>query len=120
MNNTLTISLNNLRFFAYHGLYAEEKKIGAEFEMNLEVSYHPAEKITALDETINYERLYQLLKEEMRKPRELLETLVMEIAQTVHSSFPLIKKIDISVTKLQVPIAGFTGNVAVKYSNTYD
>lgn len=120
MNETITIKLNQLRFFAYHGLYPEEKKIGAEFEVNLEISYSPPEKITALDETVNYEKIYELLKSEMQKPRELLETLVMEVTQVIHLSFPSIKKTDISITKLQVPIVGFNGNVSVKYSKTYD
>ena len=119
MNNNLTISLNKLHFFAYHGLYAEEKKIGAEFEVNLSVSFQPEEKVTALDETVNYQKLYSLLKAEMKKPRELLETLVMEIVQAIHLSFSTIKKVEISITKLRVPVVGFTGNVTVKYSKEY-
>ncbi|HWC52651.1 MAG TPA: dihydroneopterin aldolase [Chitinophagaceae bacterium] len=119
MNNTITIKLNKLLFFAYHGLFPEEKKIGAEFEVNLEVSYHPVDKITALEETIDYGKLYQLLKAEMQKPRELLETFVMEVAQIIYLSYPSIKKIELSVTKLQAPIAGFTGNVAVQYSKEF-
>ena len=119
MDNHLTISLNKLRFFAYHGLYAEEKKVGATFEINLSVSFSANDKITDLDETVNYEKLYALLKNEMQKPRELLETLAMEITQAIHLSFPSLKKIEITITKLQVPLVGFTGNVSVKYSKEY-
>jgi dihydroneopterin aldolase len=119
MNNHLTISLNKLHFFAYHGLYSEEKKVGAEFEVSLSVAFQANDKITSLDETVNYEKLYALLKNEMQKPRELLETLVIEITQAIHLSFPAIKKIDISITKLQVPIVGFTGNVSVISSKEY-
>ena len=119
MNNHLAISLNKLRFFAYHGLYAEEKKIGAEYEVNLSVSFEPVDKITALEETVNYQKLYSLLKAEMKEPRELLETLVIEVAQAIHLLFPIIKKVEISITKLQVPISGFTGNVAAKYCKEY-
>ena len=119
MNNNLAISLSKLHFFAYHGLYAEEKKAGAQFEVNLLVSFHPADKITALDETVNYEKLYELLKAEMQNPRDLLETLAMEITQAIHLSFPQVRKIEISIIKLQVPIIGFTGNVCVKYSKEY-
>lgn len=119
MNDTFTISLNHLRFFARHGLYAEEKKIGAEFEVNLSVFFHPADVITDLNDTINYAKLYQLLKEEMQKPRELLEAFVMEVSQAIQLSFPSVKKIELSVSKLQAPIAGFTGNVEVKYSKEF-
>ncbi|MFI5133679.1 MAG: dihydroneopterin aldolase [Chitinophagales bacterium] len=119
MLELIKIELNQLHFFAYHGLYAEEKKIGAEFEVSLEVSFPPADKITALDETVNYEKLYLLLKKEMQKPRDLLETLAMEIVQAMHLSFSQIKKIDIVITKLQVPVIGFTGNVGVRYIKEY-
>ena len=119
MKETITIKLNRLHFFAHHGLYPEEKKVGAEFEVNLFVSFYPSDKITALDETINYEKLYRLLKEEMQKPRELLETFVMEVTQVIHLSFPSVKKIEISISKLQAPIAGFIGNVTVEYSKEF-
>ena len=68
---------------------------------------------------MNYQKLYSLLKAEMKKPRELLETLVMEVVQAIHLSFPAIKKVEISITKLRVPVVGFTGNVTVKYSKEY-
>jgi dihydroneopterin aldolase len=35
----ITIELKQLRFLAYHGLYAEERKTGNEFEINLSVSF---------------------------------------------------------------------------------
>ena len=119
MNNVFTISLTGLRFFAYHGLYPEEKKLGAEFEVNVFVSFLPPDKITGIEETINYVKLFELLKEEMQKPRELLETFLMEITQSIHLSFPSIKKTEISITKLQAPIVGFKGDITVKYSKEF-
>lgn len=119
MNDTLTISLTHLRFLAYHGLYAEEKKIGAEFEVNLFASFNPTGAINDLHDSINYTSLYQLLKKEMQKPRELLETFLIEVSEIIHSTYPSVKKIEFSITKLQAPIAGFQGNVVVKYSKEY-
>ncbi|MBS1620309.1 MAG: dihydroneopterin aldolase [Bacteroidetes bacterium] len=115
----ITIQLNRLHFFAYHGLYPEEKKIGAEFDVNLLVSFQPTSVVAELHETINYEKLYFLLKEEMNNPRELLETFVMETAGKIQKTFPYIKKIEISITKLQVPIAGFAGTVSAVFSKEF-
>ena len=116
MQNLLTISLKKLSFFAYHGLYAEERKTGNEFEVNLSVSYLPISgTITDISDTVNYVQLYELLKTEMQKPRDLLETLVMEITEAIHLSFSQIKKVEIAVTKLHPPIPQFTGTVGVKY-----
>ncbi|MEO5945630.1 MAG: dihydroneopterin aldolase [Chitinophagaceae bacterium] len=116
----LSIYLNQVRFFAYHGLFEEEQKTGNEFEVNLAVSYDPgSELIDELSETVNYASLFSILQEEMQKPRELLETFVMEVAELLHKTYPSIKKIEISLSKLNPPIAKFTGRVGVKYSKEF-
>jgi 7,8-dihydroneopterin aldolase/epimerase/oxygenase len=120
MPGLLTIELKHLHFFAFHGLYSEEKKTGNEFEVNLEVSYLPSSgTITDISDTVNYVQLYDLLKAEMQKPRHLLETFVMEVTEQIHDSFSQIKKVEISITKLHAPIAKFTGTVGVSYSKEY-
>jgi len=35
----ITLHLEKLQFFAYHGLYEEEKKLGNEFELNISASF---------------------------------------------------------------------------------
>ena len=120
MISVMTIELKQLRFFAYHGLYEEERKTGNEFEVTLIVTCQPLSgTITDISDTVNYGELYQLLKTEMQKPRDLLETLVMEIAEIIHISFPTVKTIEISVTKLFPPIVKFTGTVGVRYAKEY-
>ena len=42
MPGSITIELKGLRFFAYHGLYAEEQKTGNEFEIDLFVTHQPS------------------------------------------------------------------------------
>ena len=120
MASMISIELKRLRFLAYHGLYAEEKKTGNEFEVNLVVSYEPSSgTITDISDTVNYSALYVLLKKEMQHPRHLLETLVMELAENIHITFPQIRKVEITVTKLHVPITKFAGTAGVKYSKEY-
>jgi len=116
----MTIELKCLRFFAYHGLYAEERMTGNEFEVNLSVSYIPVSgTITHLGDTVNYAVLYELLKTEMQTSRDLLETLVMEITERIHLKFPQVNEMNIEITKLHPPILKFTGTVGVKYSRKY-
>jgi dihydroneopterin aldolase len=120
MPGILTIELKQLHFFAHHGLYAEERKTGNEFEVNLIVSYQSTSgTITDISDTVDYVLLYDLLKAEMQKPRHLLETFVMEVTELIHKEFPQIKKVEISITKLHPPIEKFTGTVGVKYSKEY-
>jgi len=119
MAKLITIELKQLRFFAYHGLYAEERKTGNEFSVDLSVSYLPVGSITDISETVNYVRLYDVLKKEMQNPRHLLETFVMEMTEIIHSHFTQIKRVEIRITKLQPPIAEFTGQVSVTYSKDF-
>lgn len=120
MSSILTISLTQLRFFAYHGVYAEEKKTGNQFEVDLVVSYIPSSGIiTDISDTINYVSLYELVKKEMQQPRGLLETLVMEITEKIHLQYPVVKKIELSIIKSQPPIVGFTGKTGIRFSKEY-
>ncbi len=119
MDGEMHIELRKVRLFGYHGLYPEEKKTGGEFEINLSVSFFPAKKIGSLNDSINYELLFDLLKDEMQKPRELLETLTMDITEKIHEKFMTAKKIKIEIIKLNPPIPGLTGSVAAIYSKEF-
>ena len=62
MSNLLTISLNNVRFRAYHGVYPEERQKGNDFVVNMQVSYVPgAGTIISLDDTIDYAALFEII-----------------------------------------------------------
>jgi dihydroneopterin aldolase len=116
MRAVMTIQLNQLRFIAKHGLYAEELKTGNEFEVSLSVDHIPVEGIiTDLSATVNYVKLYELVKGRMQQPSALLETVAMEITETIFAAFPTVKKTELSIIKLHPPIAGFTGSVGVNY-----
>lgn len=116
----ITVEIRKLRLFAYHGLFPEERKTGNEFEINLAVSYLPQkERIDAIADTVNYARLFQLVKEEFQTPTALLETLAMAITGVIREEFPFVKKISLSIDKLHPPITGFTGQVGVKYEKEY-
>ncbi|TMI61610.1 MAG: dihydroneopterin aldolase [Bacteroidetes bacterium] len=115
----IIVELKNIRFHAFHGLYAEERKSGGDYEFNLAVSLEETQLITELNETVNYVRLHELVKQEMNTPRHLLETLLMEIAEKIHAEFPLVKEIDMSVAKLNPPIVNFIGSTSVTYRKQY-
>jgi dihydroneopterin aldolase len=121
MPGLMTIELKGLHFFAYHGLYAEERKTGNEFEIDLFVTHQPVkDPIKRISETVNYVGLFEILQKEMERPRELLETFVMQVSDIIHEKFPRILKVEISMTKLHPPIPGFTGRVGVQYVKEYE
>src|ERR1051325_9441108 len=114
--NMVKIQLKQLRFFAHHGLYEEERKVSNEFMVDLEVSFESsAVIITKMNETINYIKLYDLIKKHMLQTTDLIETLTMKITDDIHDSYPQVKKVSIAITKKYPPVINFSGNVAVSY-----
>lgn len=116
----ITVELKNIRLFGHHGLYPEERKAGNEFDINLSVGYaSTADTVTELADTINYVRLYEIVKAGMQEPVDLLETLAMQIAEKIKQEYPQVNSIDLSISKLHPPVMQFVGNVAVRFQMTY-
>jgi len=114
------IELKGLQFYSFHGLYAEEKKVGGEFVVDvlakLDSSHH---EVSSIKETVNYAEVFEIIKKEMDQPRELLETLTQSIAKKIHDKFSSIIEIEVRVIKKVPPIAGFNGTVAATYRTTF-
>ncbi len=111
-----SIQLENLVFKSFHGLYPEEKIIGTNFIVNLSVQFvlQNDETIT-IDDTINYEVLFEIVSIHMKKPKELLENLVVNITKDILNRFNQIKQVSISITKKNPPIHEINGDVTVSY-----
>jgi dihydroneopterin aldolase len=114
-NQTMRISLNKLLFVGYHGLYPEEKKLGNNYSVEIDIDFTPKQGvIDQLDQTIDYVHVYAIVKKWMEIPTPLLETLVGKIADDILSSQALANKVFVKITKLHLPISSFEGNVSVK------
>ncbi len=103
-----TISLKGLVFFAYHGYYPEERKIGNRYGVDIVVrtDLSRAAINDRLADTINYETLYAIAKEEMGKPAQLLENLGERIVQQIFSRFGTASHVKIVIRKYNPPIGG--------------
>jgi dihydroneopterin aldolase len=112
---TMRISLNKLLFVGYHGLYPEEKKLGNNYSVEIDIDFNPKQSIIdQLDQTIDYVHVYAIVKKWMEIPTPLLETLLGKIADDILSSQALANKVFVKITKLHLPIPSFEGNVSVK------
>lgn len=116
----ITISLNDLKFKAYHGIHEEEKILGNDYIVDCFVQLaEEASIVQHLDETIDYKALFDLIKEQMDIPTPLLETLCMKTGTLIHEAFPQITSVSISVKKLLPPIKGFVGSSSVTWNKEY-
>ena len=117
MAGSLTIQLNNVRFIAAHGLYAEETQLGNEFEIDVKITFKaPQKELITIEKTVDYVSVYQLIKEVMQVPQGLLENCAIQITDKIQQQFDFIKKTSITIRKINAPITSFTGSVGVTYT----
>lgn len=111
----MTIKLENMRLYGYHGVLPQEKCVGAEFEVDVEICMPPAQGCytdTIID-TINYAEIYKIVNREFNIPSDLLEHVVERIADAISNQWPAICSIKVKLTKLAPPIPGFNGKASV-------
>ncbi len=103
----ITVSVNSAQFFSYHGFYPEEQVLGCRFEVDAEVSFKLNNELNDnLLSTVNYEQLYQIMEEEMKNTRKLIETVAQAIADGIKNKFPFSGRIAVRLRKLNPPLNG--------------
>ena len=100
-------------------MYPEEQRVGNEFEVDVVLNYKaPSDRITSIEQTINYAEVFRMVKECFMERQQLLETIALEIAGRIQEHFPNIEGLTISIKKLTPPITGFIGTVGITYSKS--
>lgn len=116
----LTIHLEKLRFNSFHGIHEEEKILGNEYIVDCQINFHETEEVILhIDDTINYVTVYEIIKNHMSVPKNLLETVAMQIGYDIHEKYPEVKCIIVSITKLNPPIEAIQGSVGVKWHKEF-
>jgi 7,8-dihydroneopterin aldolase/epimerase/oxygenase len=110
----IQIHLDQLQFYAYHGLYQEERILGNDYLVDITLDHQPENfMIQSIDETVDYSKIYQMIAQRMKIPTELLETIATEFCVEVMKKYLSVQAIQISIKKLHPPIPQFIGNVGV-------
>ena len=116
----LTVSLNGLEFRAFHGIRKEERILGNDYRVNCTVQIEEPQKlIRRIEETVNYQRIFEIIRDQMAISTPLLETVCMRTGSLIREQMPLVRKITISVEKLHPPIDGFFGSCSVLWEKEF-
>jgi dihydroneopterin aldolase len=111
----MIVALHGAEFFAYHGLYPEEQYTGNCFIVDVEVEFEPSAtggiSTDDLNDTVNYEDLYDIANQRMQQPQKLIETVATFIVEDIKARYTFAQKITVSIKKLN-PLAG----AKVKYT----
>lgn len=110
-----TIQLEEMRFYAYHGVSEQERKVGNDYSVSL-IVHVPIEAAVwsdDLSETINYAELYDLVRQEMRISSRLIEHVAGRIVTAIRTRFPQITGLTVTVRKMHPPISGDIASAAI-------
>lgn len=104
--STDRIELRGLRVFGYHGVFDFEKRDGQEFvvDVTLWTDFSAAAKSDDIADTIHYGELAdQVAAIVAGEPRDLIETVVSQIADEVMND-PRIQAVEVVLHKPSAPI----------------
>jgi 7,8-dihydroneopterin aldolase/epimerase/oxygenase len=109
------IEIENMEFHAFHGCFKEEQIVGNQFlvSLALETNTQKAEISDDIADTVNYQLVYNLVKEEMAIPAHLLEHVARRIVDRICHQFPAIDKAQVKVCKMNPPMGGKIHSVSV-------
>lgn len=114
------IQIENMEFYSFHGHFKEERIVGNRFLVDLTVETDmkiPAESDN-LKDAVNYQRLYEIVKQEMENKSHLLENIGGRILDAIYSETDGIINATIKVSKMNPPMGGKIGSVSVVISRT--
>ena len=111
MNRKGRIELVDMDFFSNHGCFEEERIIGNKFIVNCCVEYDcsKAAESDNIEDALNYQLLYDVVKREMAIPSHLLEHVAARILDGIKSAFPYVIEAQVSVDKINPPLGGKVG-----------
>ncbi len=111
----IRIELKSMKFYAFHGVAQQERKVGNQFIVDLCLTVDVAQALDSDDlcDTINYAEVYKIVKQEMMQPSNLLETVAGRIVKALQFHFQQIQHISVKVAKLNPPFGGDVYSAAV-------
>ena len=101
-----SIQLHDMRFYAYHGVMEQERRVGGQYLVTLCVKSDLSRAVVSdsVADTVNYAVLYEVVAREMAQPSQLLEHVAGRVARRVLDDFPQVEQLSIRITKCNPPM----------------
>ena len=112
------IQIENMEFYAFHGHFKEERIVGNKFlvDLTIETDMKIAAASDNLKDAVNYQRIYEIVKQQMELKSHLLENIAGRILDAVYAEMEGIKKATVKVSKMNPPLGGKIESVSVVLS----
>jgi dihydroneopterin aldolase len=112
------IEIENMEFFAHHGCYEAERIKGNTFlvTLKIETDMKLASESDNIIDAVNYKTAYNIVKDEMMIPSNLLENVCFRILNVLYDKMTDIKKATVKVSKLNPAMGGKIEKASVTQS----
>lgn len=112
------LEIRDMKFFARHGCFEQERLIGNTFMVDFEASCDMSvpSRTDRLEDAVNYQLIFNLISEEMAIPSDMVEHVAGRILDRVKNDFPQLVHASISIAKMNPPIGGQVGSFRVTLS----
>lgn len=117
MHTTMaTITIKNMQFYAHHGCFEQEQRVGTHFTVSLTFTYDATAAIQSdsIEDAISYLDVYQVVRKEMEQPSHLIENVAWRIKQAIKAHFDGIETVHVQLCKLNPPLGGQVEQVMVE------
>lgn len=109
------IEIEGMKFYSFHGHFEAEQIVGNEFQVDLKIVTNctPAANSDNLEDALNYQTAYDIVKKEMAIPSHLLENVAKRILDNLYRSFQKIETATLKISKMNPPMGGEIEKVSV-------
>lgn len=117
------IIIEEMEFYAFHGHYREEQIVGNRFLVDLEMEANLATPARSdrLDDAVNYQQAYEIIKKEMRRKKSyLLENIAKRILDALYDQMEGIEQATLRIRKMHPPLGGPVRSVGITMSRSGD
>ena len=117
------IKLVNCAFFARHGVYSEEEKLGQRFFVDAVLSVNGANGIANddIEGTVDYGVAFREIEKIVTGTRRyLIEALALDIAKELLNKFLSVDHVEITIRKPNAPVQGILDHVEVTIEQARD
>ena len=115
------IRIHNAVFYAYHGVLTDEQNLGGKFDVDVDLHCDLARgaKSDHLQDTVNYERVYDCIRSlVLDKKHLLLESLASSIGKGILKNFSKVNSVTVRVRKPGAPVRGVIDYIEVELTET--
>lgn len=107
-----------MEFYAYHGHFKEEQRVGNRFIVNVKLKTDITEAAQSdnLDDAMDYQKVYKLIEEEMKQKSYLIEPLLMRTVKRLFNEFKQLEYLELEISKLNPPLGGRVERVSLEWS----